>query len=1009
MGTSKGYSPTSKFGAGSSNYLSPSYGSSSKNYSSSNYQPSNRYSYGGSSPYSSSNKFSSYGGGSSGLYSPVKDRIQRFSTGENRSSRQDMYSPLSSNRAPSVGRDLSYGYDKHSARSASSDPYANRSGYLSDYGGSTRSFGSYDNSSLRSGRSYGGASRESSPVSNRSSRYEYSGSASPSYSTYTSEASPPVSRKYERQQARPSETEYDPYERRRSRDYGIPPPPRKEMISSESDTDDSAPEAEKDGVKGRYLISRGTSPIPEGGTRREIKQYKRGKSNSIAKTKRIRPLSRELRRDGRYRGRPSTNVVDCSTQTLEPPSPRRSRRGSMGSNAGSGGVDMREKAALAALAMMEDGGGGTGAGEAFYKYRDKFSNPMPPGYSDDGNKSKRYGYRDSEPAVADVPGEKSWRKAVYGDVETPKSSVADSEDEGPVRRRRRAPRTSTPKSPNEIDMEDTRSSRYRQKDIDRDPRPDYHRSSSRDSILDETPRRKRHSSRELLDDPVEPAIIVHSPVDPQPPVQRRRRHGSRELLDDPVDADAPLTPENLSLRDSIEKVQQWKQQLPLQDPFSGEVNPVPSGPVRKLEAGFPRSDSGEYFSAHDYPPSKSSKHSERDLSSRDVSPDRMRGRRSMREPSPTRDESPPSRRGRRGRLRSDRDDNVFANDSGQDYRIPNKSYRKSNLNRSLDLDDDADGDSNLRAARSDSRGLNPPAQGNRKSGSSSDAFSRDDSPNRRHSRQSSYESRRIRREGSREDALDDRKQRRDGHQSDRGQHSDSSHYGFNREDSPNRFQFVNRRQKSRHNSREDNLDDRKPYSRQGSHDDVLDDRGTAYNRPKSLGVSNESLAHMSNSSSIPSMNSVVPDDGNLRKTTSTSSVMSNETRATPSPRSPNNSGMQKGMKNDSGLPDLVSGSNEANSQQSSRKPPQQAKRTKSGFIGTNMDIDNLLNSDDEDSKLGKNVYKADGKNVRKSQNLMDAPVPDHPHPIQPKSSGNFTSYARSDDVDKILLWILCVI
>nr|XP_034337878.1 FH1/FH2 domain-containing protein 3 isoform X13 [Crassostrea gigas] len=593
MGTSKGYSPTSKFGAGSSNYLSPSYGSSSKNYSSSNYQPSNRYSYGGSSPYSSSNKFSSYGGGSSGLYSPVKDRIQRFSTGENRSSRQDMYSPLSSNRAPSVGRDVSYGYDKHSARSASSDPYANRSGYLSDYGGSTRSFGSYDNSSLRSGRSYGGASRESSPVSNRSSRYEYSGSASPSYSTYTSEASPPVSRKYERQQARPSETEYDPYERRRSRDYGIPPPPRKEMISSESDTDDSAPEAEKDGVKGRYLISRGTSPIPEGGTRRETKQYKRGKSNSIAKTKRIRPLSRELRRDGRYRGRPSTNVVDCSTQTLEPPSPRRSRRGSMGSNAGSGGVDMREKAALAALAMMEDGGGGTGAGEAFYKYRDKFSNPMPPGYSDDGNKSKRYGYRDSEPAVADVPGEKSWRKAVYGDVETPKSSVADSEDEGPVRRRRRAPRTSTPKSPNEIDMEDTRSSRYRQKDIDRDPRPDYHRSSSRDSILDETPRRKRHSSRELLDDPVEPAIIVHSPVDPQPPVQRRRRHGSRELLDDPVDADAPLTPENLSLRDSIEKVQQWKQQLPLQDPFSGEVNPVPSGPVRKLEAGFPRSDSEE--------------------------------------------------------------------------------------------------------------------------------------------------------------------------------------------------------------------------------------------------------------------------------------------------------------------------------------------------------------------------------------------------------------------------------
>ncbi|XP_056013907.1 FH1/FH2 domain-containing protein 3-like isoform X5 [Ostrea edulis] len=991
MGTSKGYGSTGKFGAGSSNYLSPSYGSSSKNYSSSSYQPSNRYSYGGSSPYSSGNRYSSYSGGS-GLYSPVKDRIQRFSTAENRSSRQDMYSPINSSRAPSVGRDMPYGYDKHSTRSASSDPYANRSGYLSDYGGSTKSFGSYDNSSLRSGRSYGGASRESSPVSNRSSRYEYSGSASPSYSTYTSEASPPVSRKYERQQARASETDYEPYGSRRPRDYGNLPLPRKELVTSESDTDDSAPEAEKDGLKGRYLISRGTSPIPEGGSRREIKQYRRGKSNTIAKTKRIRPQSREFRRDGRYRGRLPTNVVDCATQTLEPPSPRRGRRGSASSNAGSAGVDMREKAALAALAMMEDGGGGSGAGEAFYKYRDKFSNPMPPGYNDDGNKSNRYSYRDNEAAVADVPGERSWRKAVYGDVDSPKFSVADSEDEAPVRRRR-APRTSTPKSPNEVDMEEPRSSRYRPRDSDRESRPDYHRSSSRDSILDEKPRRKRHSSRELLDNPVEPEIIVHSPVDPQPPVLRRKRHGSRELLDDSMETEAPLTPETLSLRDSIEKVQQWKQQLPLQDPYSGDAHPAPSGPVRNLEAGFPRSDSGEYFSAHDYPPSKSSKHSERDLSSRDVSPDRMRGRRSMRESSPARDESPPSRRGRRGKLRNDHNnDNVFTNDSGPDSRMLNKSYRKSNLNRSLDLEDEADGDSNMRSRRSNSRGLNPPAQNSRKSGSSSDAFSREDSPNRRHSRQSSYESRRIRREGSRDDALDDRKQRRDGHQSDRGQQSDSSHYGFNREDSPNRFQFTKRKQTSRHSSREDNLDDRQSYSRQGSHDNVLDDTGAKYNRPSSLGVSNESLAHMSNSSSTPSMNSVVPDDGNLRKASSSSSAMSNETRATL--RSPNQQGMPKSIKNESGLPDLVSGANETDNQQSSRKP-QQAKRTKSGFIGANMDIDNLLNFSQDDNKKGKTKqsrdYNADSKNldeimIKRPQNLMDTPVPDHPHPLQPKSS-----------------------
>lgn len=133
----------------------------------------------------------------------------------------------------------------------------------------------------------------------------------------------------------------------------------------------------------------------------------------------------------------------------------------MGSNVGSGGVDMCEKVVFVVLVMMEDGGGGIGVGEVFYKYRDKFLNFMLFGYSDDGNKLKRYGYCDSEFVVVDVLGEKFWRKVVYGDVEILKFFVVDFEDEGLVCRRRRVLGISIFKLFNEIDMEDIWSFCYR--------------------------------------------------------------------------------------------------------------------------------------------------------------------------------------------------------------------------------------------------------------------------------------------------------------------------------------------------------------------------------------------------------------------------------------------------------------------------------------------------------------------------------------------------------------------
>ncbi|VDI19323.1 Hypothetical predicted protein, partial [Mytilus galloprovincialis] len=458
---------------------------------------------------------------------------------------------------------------------------------------------------------------------------------------------------------------------------------------------------------------------------------------------------------------------------------------------------------------------------------------------------------------------------------------------------------------------DKRSSRNSQIS-DRESRPDYNRSSSRESILDDNQsRRRRTNSREILDVPG-----VH---DEQPPPLPPRRLRSREMLDAP-DPEAPLTPETISLRDSIAKVHEWKQQLPEPDSYYGDRLTAKPLKGRRLDGKAPSDHSEEYFSAQDYPPPPPHK------TSRDVSPDRGRtGReqrqsggyyrtdsradsvRSTRENSPSysRDTSPNRLRSRprRNLSREHSIDNVFDDDP----RLPNKDFRKSALNKSESNYFEKGDPDGVRYRNQDG----VPIKGNRKSGSSSDAFSRDDSPNR---------ARRMRREGSREDIIDDR---RPGHT------SDSSNFGFNREGSPNRNQ--GRRVRSRQNSREDMLDDRKhsrPNSREGmiddrrsnmssrsnsrhnSREDVLDDRGkrfSARDRPHSLAVSNESLAHLSNEGSLRSINSVVTDDGTVKK--SPSSAFSNENQA---------------------LPDIVNGG---------KLSP---RKDKSGYINQKQDIDHVL-------------------------------------------------------------------
>ncbi|CAC5419761.1 FH1/FH2 domain-containing protein 3,FH1/FH2 domain-containing protein 1 [Mytilus coruscus] len=158
-------------------------------------------------------------------------------------------------------------------------------------------------------------------------------------------------------------------------------------------------------------------------------------------------------------------------------------------------------------------------------------------------------------------------------------------------------------------------------------------------------------------------------------------------------------------------------------------------------------------------------------------------------------------------------------------------------------------------------------------------------------------------------------------------------------------------------------------SRHNSREDVLDDRGkrfSARDRPHSLAVSNESLAHLSNEGSLRSINSVVTDDGTVKK--SPSSAFSNENQA---------------------LPDIVNGG---------KLSP---RKDKSGYINQKQDIDHVLDEvhgapSDLSRRIGNrgprpssaDGYYMDSKNIdevlnRRSQNLMDTPVPKIPTPLKP--------------------------
>ncbi|KAL3860751.1 hypothetical protein ACJMK2_010826 [Sinanodonta woodiana] len=997
MGVSRGYGSSGRYaGYGGSSYITP------------------RQSYNRQSSYESSSRYPLvFGGGGS-----VMDRVKQFA--EPRS--YDKYTPLSSGRKSDTNS-----RDKYSNRSGGSE-YSSKSGYLSDYGGSTPSlYGSWDRASSRSGSRQGGHSRETSPAPNRYGGYEYSSSASPSpYSTYKSSsdaaASPAVHRKseqrpsFDRQASRNSElydespalrrrweqNVYGPGGNRNSVSLPVSTPPR-----DYSDSEQSAPEAEKDTVQGNFYVCRGTSPMPD--PESEKRRLRKDRESKISQVKKMKLPAKETKRESKYlKDSRRRNMVDCAVQTnmdQQPPPPRRNRGGSGG---GSGsGLDRKEAVALAALTVLNDDTGDSGLGESYNKYRDKF-NQLPPeerqiSQKTDSKPSRQRSVQPSYDDSIEIPSERSWRKAVYGDpgpqstglkrheTKTDLSEVADKKVDD---QRWRQQRTSTPKSQGLEDgrppsgkergsyiesEKDSRPSSRRDRgsyhdsekdkrrsnyESDREKRADYRRSSSKDSILDDKPRSRRHGSKDLVEGP-------HACGTPD------RSH---------------LSPETISLRDSIDKVQQWKQTLPQEEKAQQAGLESPKR--------FHRNESVEYSSAQEHDPNSGRSSRQRgDRPDRGVYKDTMYAQKSPTSPQHShhdshrsdKDGSPsgrsrdvsPTRRRKRYRSQRSRElsDSVFTGEEeiAKEAMIPNKDFRKSELNRAKYESEQLHSEQNRdkhRHSRADSKG-----HSHRISGSSSDALS-------------PQENKSVRRQSSREDMLDEKRRSRRQREGD-PHASDSSQFGFNRDASPNRQTRSKQKKTSRQSSHEDILDERIERADVQQFNKIQSD---PYGRPHSMIVSNESLAKLSGAGSIASINSAMTDDGTLRNANSMASVTSNEMFDGSRNQLPQSGSRQSMASNESAgsLPDIV-----PDQQGESARKQQPVSRTRSGFIGQTVDIDNLLDfspNEEDFIECGKATYVPAHKqrtyidqtrdiddilNKIIPAHLLDAPVPSTPYPLQP--------------------------
>ncbi|CAG5123282.1 unnamed protein product, partial [Candidula unifasciata] len=198
-------------------------------------------------------------------------------------------------------------------------------------------------------------------------------------------------------------------------------------------------------------------------------------------------------------------------------------------------------------------------------------------------------------------------------------------------------------------------------------------------------------------------------------------------------------------------------------------------------------------------------------------------------------------------------DSILDDEDDRDPRLPNKDFRKSELNKAEHYYDESDvfekehSPSEMRRRRYDHNG----GQKTKKPTNSTEPASRDDSPNRhRHigmQRQASEDHKRLNRDNSRDNVLDDRRRSRREQHDNEISDSNGSQFGFNREESPNKRNSKHGRS-SRHNSRED----------------VLEDRGqnSAGQRPSQLGVAKDKEGgRAAQSVSQKSLPDIVPSPG----------------------------------------------------------------------------------------------------------------------------------------------------
>ncbi len=472
---------------------------------------------------------------------PVSSSRDRYSSMDHSSNRSGEYGSRASGYLSDAGSSSlrSYGTSHNDRALSVSRDYSSRAPSVSrDYGSRapsvSRDYGSRAPSVSRDTGRYGGynstASRESSPVrtSSRSTR-DFTSSTRDLGSTYAREKEKARQREYapsayEQRRARTSDYNLTAFSSRLSRQNSEPSltsrQPSKESISSKkSDSESSDSIAESEMVSDdemdpdfHYVVERGTYPKGEEPEEPETRKKKRIGKKSISKTK-IKLRQKKVYE--RRRDRPVTidNSIQVNVEELEKNCRRSSRYGS---------------------------GSGYGSRYSSGSYGSSYGSGS---YGSTYGTSGRYGGGGSSYGTT-YTGRSSYRpgSSSYSSYKN-KDEVKDS-------RRSRIDSTESDKSKSRHS-----SGSKENKQSAFVPKSRQRRSTleSDDEVFNHDTKLSSSEEEEEIDIPMKQSSFFEK--------QQQR---------------TKLTPENLSLKDSIDKVRSWKKQL-TETPPDSPVSPVPGG------------------------------------------------------------------------------------------------------------------------------------------------------------------------------------------------------------------------------------------------------------------------------------------------------------------------------------------------------------------------------------------------------------------------------------------------